>query len=227
MLHDLLSIIFPQLCIHCGEPLVGSERALCTACLCNIGWLHNAAHPGNSTEQRLSGRIPFQAAASLLSFKKGSVTQDIVHHIKYYKCTRLAHQYGKLFGEELRDSGRFSDIDCLVPVPLHWWRRLRRGYNQSQLICEGIAEILHCPVSAHNLYRRRHTSSQTHKNHQERIDNMARAFRVRHPEKFEGKHILLVDDVLTTGATTEACYHALQAVPGLRISVATLSIASA
>ena len=103
---------------------------------------------------------------------------------------------------------------------------MRRGYNQSQILATEVAKVLQCSLSVHDLYRRRHTPSQTHKNRQQRIDNMASAFAVRHPDQFEGKHLLLIDDVLTTGATTEACYHALQSIPNLRISVATLAIAT-
>ena len=226
IVRDILRLIFPDLCYHCGEPLVGDEHNLCTLCLSKIAWTHNALHPDNDTEIRLTGRIPVVAAASLLQFNKGNVTQSIVHQIKYHGNTQLAHHFGLLLGEELKASGRFGSIDIVAPVPLHWWRRMRRGYNQSQLIASEVAKVLQCPLSTHNLYRRRHTPSQTHKNRQQRIDNMASAFAVRHPEQFEGKHLLLIDDVLTTGATTEACYHALQSIPDLRVSVATLAIAS-
>ena len=184
------------------------------------------AMPNNETELRLTGRIPIVAAASLLQFRKGNITQSIVHQIKYHGNTQLAHQFGLILGEELKNSNRFDDIDIVIPVPLHWWRKMRRGYNQSQLIASEVASILHCQLSDNNLYRRRHTPSQTHKNFQQRIDNMASAFGIRHPELFEGKHLLIIDDVLTTGATTEACYHALQPIPNIRISIATLAIAT-
>ena len=226
IVRDILRLIFPDLCYHCGEPLVGDERNLCTLCLSKIPWTHNASHPDNDTEIRLVGRIPVVAAASLLQFHKGNVTQSIVHQIKYHGHTQLAHQFGMILGEELKASHRFDDIDIVAPVPLHWWRRMRRGYNQSQILAAEVAKVLQCSLSVHDLYRRRHTPTQTHKNRQQRIDNMASAFALRHPEQFEGKHLLLIDDVLTTGATTEACYHALQSIPNLRISVATLAIAT-
>ena len=226
IVRDILRLIFPDLCRHCGEPLVGDEHNLCTLCLSKIPWTHNALHPDNDPELRLTGRIPVVAAASLLQFHKENVTQTIVHQIKYHGNTQLAHQFGMILGEELKDSHRFDDIDIVAPVPLHWWRRMRRGYNQSQILASEVAKVLYCPLSTDNLYRRRHTPTQTHKNRQQRIDNMVSAFAVRHPEQFDGKHLLLIDDVLTTGATTEACYHALQSIPDLRISVATLAIAT-
>lgn len=226
VLHDLLLIIFPATCCHCGTLLVGSERHLCTHCLSNIAWASSAAHPNNESEQRLSGIIPIQAAATLLFFKKGSVAQTIIHQIKYHGNTQMAKQYGHLLGQEICSSGRFSDIDYIIPVPLHWWRKMRRGYNQSELLCQAISDITHTPVISRNLYRRRYTQSQTHRGRIGRFQNMRNVFDVRNPHQLEGKHILLVDDILTTGATTESCYRVLSSIPGLRISVATLAIAS-
>ena len=226
MLRDLLNIIFPAICIHCGKPLVGNEKHLCTFCLSEIPWTHQAPQPNNTAEMRLLGRIPIQAAAALMTFKKGNVTQSIIHEIKYHGNTHLAYQFGRLLGNELLNSGRFDHIDYIVPVPLHWWRKLRRGYNQSQLICEAMAETMAKPVISRNLYRQKYTTSQTHKSRVDRLDNMSGVFAVRKPQQFENKHILLVDDILTTGATTEGCYRALAHIHGLQISVATLAITS-
>jgi len=226
MLRDLTHIIFPALCIHCGKPLVGNERKLCTHCLAEIPWTHQAQQPDNIAEMRLVGRIPIKAAAALMTFKKGNVTQSIVHEIKYRGNTQLAHQFGRILGNELLSSGRFSDVDYIIPVPLHWWRKMRRGYNQSQLICEAMAEVMGKPVIINNLFRRKYTSSQTRKSRTDRLDNMNGVFAIRKPQRFENKHILLIDDILTTGATTEGCYRALSTIPGMQISVATLAITS-
>ncbi len=225
-LHELLQLIFPDVCCYCGEPLVGDERHLCTHCLAQIPWARHAFFPGNEVEQRLVGRIPCQAGAALLLFRQGNIAQTIVHQIKYEGNLAMAKQYGRLLGAELQSSGRFGDIDCLVPVPLHRRRKRQRGYNQSELLCEAMAEIMHRPVVTDNLYRQRYTDTQTHKDRQARMDNMKEVFAVRHPEYFENKHILLVDDIITTGATTENCYHALCAVPNLRISIASLAVTS-
>lgn len=172
------------------------------------------------------GRIPTQSAASLMIFQKGNVAQSIVHQIKYHGSTQLAKLFGHLLGDELIASGRFDDIDYLVPVPLHWRRQLKRGYNQSQLLCEAIAEKMNKPIVRNNLYRKKYTTSQTHKNRLNRLENMQGVFAVRRPQQFENKHILLVDDILTTGATTEACYSALATIPDLTISVAVLAVTS-
>lgn len=224
MLRPLLHLFFPALCIHCGQPLVGSESHLCTHCLTEIPWTHHAAHPDNTAEMRLAGRIPTEASAALMTFRKGNVAQSIVHQIKYHGSAQLAAQFGHLLGQEILASGRFNDIDLIVPVPLHWWRQLRRGYNQSRLICEAVSETIGKPVSSGNLYRKKYTTSQTHKNRLNRLNNMQGVFAVKKPQYFEDKHILLIDDILTTGATTEACYLAMSTIPGLRISVAALVI---
>lgn len=226
LFRSLLSILFPTLCCHCGEPLVGDERNLCTHCMCLIPWTGHASQKNNITEQRLMGHIPIQAAASLMIFQKGNVAQSVIHQIKYHGNRFLAHQYGQLLGEALLQSGRFNDIDCLVPVPLHRRRIRQRGYNQSLLLCEAMSEVMHLPVVPDNLRRIFYTESQTRKGRDSRFNNMHRAFSVRKAEQFENRHILLVDDIITTGATTGACYQAMSSIPGLRISAASLAIAS-
>lgn len=222
-IQDALRIVFPELCCHCGKILVGDERDLCTDCLCQIPWARLADIPDNAVEQRLAG-YQIQAAASLLLFRKGNITQTIIHQIKYQGNLRMARTYGRLLGNELKQSGRFNDIDCIIPVPLHFIRRMRRGYNQSEQISQAVAEVLQCPVLTRNLYRKRYTATQTHKNRTERRENMQDVFAVRHPEKLSGKHILLIDDVITTGATTTSCFLALSQIPNLRISIASLAI---
>lgn len=136
----------------------------------------------------------------------------------------MARTYGRLLGNELKHSGRFNDIDCIIPVPLHFIRRMRRGYNQSEQLSQAVAEVFKCPVLTRNLYRKRYTSTQTHKNRTERRKNMQNVFGIRHPEQLSGKHILLIDDVITTGATTTSCFLALSQIPDLRISIASLAI---
>lgn len=224
MFKDLLRIIFPDLCIHCEKPLVGSEKHLCTHCVTEIPWTNHAAMPNNETEQRLCGRIRCEAAAALMTFAKGNVTQSIAHHIKYYGRTTLATQFGRILGMELKQSGRFENIDFIVPVPLHWFKKIRRGYNQCDYICQGISETLNIPILKGNLKRTKYTHSQTHKNRIERQKNMQSVFAIRHPEQFQGKHILLVDDTITTGSTFDGCYQALKSIPDLHISVAALGL---
>ena len=131
---------------------------------------------------------------------------------------------GRQLGLHLINSGLFDDVDLLIPVPLHRSKERRRGYNQSLLLCEGIAQTFPRPIVSGNLIRTRHTESQTHKTRIERLDNMKGVFALKNPDELKGKHILLIDDVITTGATTEACWMALRSVEGVQISIASLAI---
>ena len=145
--------------------------------------------------------------------------------MKFHGNSELCVIMGRQLALDLHRAGRFDDVDLLMPVPLHWIRWIQRGYNQSLLLCKGMSEILHLPISEGNLVRGRYTHKQSKQTAESRGDNVESAFKVRHPEKLKGHHILLVDDVITTGATLAACADALTVVPDLKISVAALSIA--
>jgi len=178
----------------------------------------------NFLELRLRGRIPIENAATLLIFKQGGITQKVVHQIKYNGDERLAVVMGRKLGTVLAESGDYDTVDMLVPVPLHRRKERKRGYNQSLRLCEGIQQAFPRPVVSDNLIRSRHTDSQTHKNRQQRLENMKDVFNLRDNEQFAGKHLLLVDDVITTGATTEACCQALLTAEGVKISIASLAV---
>lgn len=222
---DVAALFFPETCCCCYKPLVGETGGLCVSCQLHLATSDYAGRKDNPAEQRLAGRIPFESATSYLLFTHDSITQSLLHAIKYRQGTRVAHSMGRVLGQSISASGRFDDVDLIIPVPLHLMKLWRRGYNQSALLCYGMAETFPRPVVENRLIRKVNTSTQTHKGRQQRIDNMQDVFSVRRPDTLRGKHILLVDDVLTTGATMEACWLALQGIPGIRISIATLAIA--
>ena len=221
---ELLQLFLPATCIACGQPLVGDECSLCVRCMMHLPLAYFSAAPNNATELRLMGRVRFEAATSLLLFHKQGITQSIVHAIKYYDDETLGITMGRMMGRDLLSSGRFSSVDCVVPVPLHRGKLRRRGYNQSLLLCRGIAEVCHLPIVANNLIRVVNTESQTHKNGTQRIDNMDDAFQIVDSMSFEGRHILLVDDVITTGSTIAECADVLLSISGVRVSLASLAI---
>ena len=203
------------------------ERQICLNCLTSLTRTLYSGHDDNHTERLLVGRIPALGhATSIYAFHRGNTVQKLVHAMKFHKNSELCIMMGRQMGQELLHSARFDDIDLLVPVPLHWIRRLRRGYNQSELLCRGIAEVLHREVNTKALVRHRYTSQQSLTSTADRESNVEGAFRVKHPEQLEGRHILLVDDVITTGATLVSCCDALGQVTDIRISIATLSVAS-
>ena len=217
----IFQALFPTTCAACGKVLVNGERHLCIDCIASL----NESHETVSAEQLLAGLLPLQAALSLFRFRKGNTVQKVVHAMKFHGNSELCLMMGRQMGLELLHSGRFDDIDLLVPVPLHWWRRLQRGYNQSELLCRGIAEVMPREVNTTAVVRHRYTRQQSLQSGDSRAANVEGAFRLRHPDQLAGRHVLLVDDVLTTGATLSACTDTLLAVPDLRLSVATFCIA--
>ena len=204
-------MFFPSTCACCGEVLVQGERQICLNCLTSLSHTLYSSHEDNHTERFLLGRIPALGnATSMLTFHHGNTVQKLVHAMKFHKNSDLCLFMGRQLGLELLHSARFDDIG---------------GYNQSELLCRGIAEVMHREVNSKALIRRRYTSQQSLTNAAERESNVEGAFRVKHPEQLEGRHILLVDDVLTTGATLVSCCDALSTVKNLKISIATLSVA--
>lgn len=223
LFRDLVRLFFPNNCCICGELLVGDEHNICSRCLLNLPEAYNANGEENYVERRLMGRIPVEAVTAWLTFQQGNDTQTLLHQIKYQGNERLAVTLGRQMGIVLAQSGRFENVDMLIPVPLHPRKEHKRGYNQSLLLCQGITQTFPRPIESSNLIRTRHTKSQTRKNRQQRLENMKDVFTVTQPERLKGKHLLLIDDVITTGATTEACCLSLLAVEGVRISVAALA----
>ena len=224
LLRDFIELFFPRVCCVCGTPLVGDEHDICTRCLLELPEAYTATGSDSMLERRLRGRVPIRKASALLYYKQGTGAQTILHQIKYYGNERLAITMGRQMGITLMNSGLFDDVDIIVPVPLHRSKERKRGYNQSLLLCQGIAQRFPRPISTGNLVRIKKTDTQTKKNREERLDNMRGVFAVTNPEAFIGKHILLVDDVITTGATTEACYEAMKHIEGISFSIATLAV---
>lgn len=224
-LAELIRLIYPSTCCACGTALVGEEQNLCSHCLLHLPLAHLTPHADNFVERHYIGRVPIKNATTLLVFRKDNITQHIVHEIKYYGNRKLAVQMGRMLGAEINDCQRFASVDYLVPVPLHRRRKWQRGYNQSEKICEGIAEVFQRPIITKNLVRDKYTDSQTRRDRISRMDNMSEVFAVRNPEELENKHILIVDDVITSGATIESCWIALSSIPGITVSVASVSMA--
>lgn len=223
LLKDFIELFFPRTCCICGRPLVGDEKELCLHCQSDLPEALNTSRHDNFVTLRLQGRVPLEAATAMLIFKRGNSTQTILHQIKYHGNERLAILMGQQLGRLLAANSLFDSVDMIIPVPLHPRKIRYRGYNQSLLICKGIVKEFTRPISDNNLIRTRHTETQTRKNREERLENMKDVFALLDPSQLQGKHILLVDDVLTTGATTEACWTALKKVEGLKISIATLA----
>jgi ComF family protein len=181
--------------------------------------------PENDTVLRLAGRVPFTHATSFAYFINDGLLQHLLHGLKYLNKKENGAYLGKQFAYDLQQTDWIRTVDVIIPVPLHAKKEAVRGYNQSVLIGEGMCNILHIPVNNKVLKRVRHTESQTQKSRAERLENMKDAFVVKDAAAIKDKHVLLIDDVLTTGATLEACALALLKVQDTRVSIATIGIA--
>ncbi len=221
---DLLALFYPHLCAACGEKTPPRGEVVCVSCLYKLPKTHFHLQKDNPFTQRFWGRLPLEAGAALFFFAQGSRTQELIHRLKYKNRREIGIQMGKLYGSELREAEGFRQIDLIVPVPLHPKKEWTRGYNQSALFAQGLSESLNKPWLPKGLQRRSYAESQTQKSRMERLENIAQAFTVGDNKALQGKHILLVDDVLTTGATLEACGLCLLEVPDVRLSMATLAI---
>ncbi len=223
----LRHLLFPRLCGGCGKALLPAEDPLCLVCGLEIPRTEAHHIEANETALRIAGRFPFEKASSWAYFTQEGLLQHLLHNIKYRQREDWAIALGKQLGRELKDAK--WEVDTILPVPLHPKKQRQRGYNQSELLCDGIGEAMSIPVWPDALRRLRHTESQTAKNTSQRLLNVKDAFAVtpHFKEKLRGRHILLVDDVLTTGATLESCANALlQAVPNIQVSIATLAVVS-
>jgi len=224
-IHDLEELFFPSLCITCSDRLISQENFLCMNCWNDIPVTNFHLNSENKIAQLFWGRVEIENATSFFSYKKGSKYQQLIHFIKYKGLKELGFETGFKFGFALLNSKRFKNIDLIVPVPLHPRKQKKRGFNQSEWIANGIAKSMKKPVSKENLFRQIHTSTQTQKNRFERWQNVDGIFGIKRNKEFEGKHILLIDDVVTTGSTLEACAFQLLKLKNTKVSIATLAFA--
>ena len=179
----------------------------------------------NPVEQVFWGRVEIIAATAYFFFEKESRFAKIIHQLKYHGKKEIGIEMGRIFGAELKDSSRFNEVDLIIPVPLHWKKQKKRGYNQSEFIALGIAETMGKSIDTYTLYKAIETETQTRKTRYERWENVENIFRLTSADKITGKHILLVDDVITTGATLESCATTLLKENNTKVSIATLAMA--
>jgi ComF family protein len=224
-LADFVGLLFPQLCPACAESLIAGEEVICTDCRFTLPFTNFHLQPDNIVARQFWGKVELQGAYALYYFAKGGKVQNLMHHFKYKGMQEIGVLLGNIAGEQLARSDIFSSVDVIIPVPLHKKRLKERGYNQSTCFADGLAQRLTAVVDDGNLVRVKSTETQTHKSRFSRFENMQEVFAVLDPEKLNGKHVLLVDDVVTTGSTLEACSLQLLKVDGLKLSIATIAYA--
>lgn len=222
---DFLSLFLPHPCLSCGTHLVRGEEVLCTACFLDMARTDFHLRRGNMLEQAFWGRCPVERAAAFSIYNRGSRIRRLVHLLKYSGRKDIGFRLGTMYGSVLAES-RFTDgMDMIIPVPLDPARERHRGYNQSRHVADGLASRCRMPVRSDILYRRGGSGSQTRRGRYERWENVEGLFAVMKPGDITGRHVLLVDDVITTGSTMEACVNALQAVGDVKVSVVALAAA--
>lgn len=220
---SIIRLVAPKRCTVCGATLGVGESVVCSVCAAHLPRTWHCRQPYDNTMARMFwGRIPIERAAALFYFEPQSEMSHIVYSFKYHNRPDNAMLMGQLAAKELTAGGFFSGIDAIVPVPLARNRQRQRGYNQSYELAKGIRNITHIPIINNALIRKTFTESQTHKSQWERIENVEHAFELRQPELLRGKHVLVVDDVVTTGATVSACASEIVKCGGVKISVFSL-----
>jgi ComF family protein len=223
---SLLHLVFPHVCEGCGTDVLQAHHHLCLSCISALPKTGFEMFSDNPVEKVFWGRVPITHATAQYYFTKESIMQRLMHNFKYRGNKELGLYLGGLMGGAIATSEWHTSIDGLVPLPLHPSKERRRGFNQATILCNGLAKELGKPVLEGSVLRSGLTETQTKMNRVDRWQNMEGRFEVRSSTKIEGRHLLLVDDVVTTGATLEACAAELLQVPGVRISIATLCYSS-
>lgn len=225
MLSDLVALFFPNYCIHCKTKLLKQEEWLCTTCFVNLPQIPYDADANTFMAQKLYGEVPILYAFALYKFRAGNAVQHLIHHLKYKNSPAIGEMLGKICGTQLVQNMRQHSFDSIIPVPLHPDKIRHRGYNQSDYFAKGLAIALNLPWYNQCIHRIKKTATQTKKNKIERMENLQDAFLVVDIDSIRDQHVLLVDDVITTGATIKACAAALFMAGVKKISVVSICIA--
>lgn len=217
-------LIYIDVCVCCGQQLIEGEQSICLKCYHGLSRTDFHLAKENGTSIKFLGRVKINAATSRFHYKKDSLVQRAIKGLKYYRKTQIGTQLGIELGKTIRESELFGNIDFIIPVPLHPNKHRKRGYNQSEIIANGINQVLKCTVRTDLISRIKNTKSQTGIRHIFiRWRNVDKIFISHNHEQLIGKHVLIVDDVITTGATIENCIKTIENVKDIKISIASLA----
>ena len=225
MLKDLINLLFPKACSGCADVLLNNEYTICTKCRHDMPFTLHHLTPENETWKKFYGRLPLEHASSMVYFHKQGIVQEMIHNLKYRRQEDVGALMGKWYGPQLKDVDSLKTVTDVIPVPLHPKKLRERGYNQVAEFGKGIAEGLGAVYNEKVLVRKTYNKTQTKKNLAARAEIIGSAFEVTYTGECVDKHFLLVDDVITTGATLESCGKALLAIPGARLSIVTIAYA--
>lgn len=225
LLTDFIALLYPELCIACENVLLQKEHLICLHCHLELPFTKFENFVDNPVEKLFWNKVKIREATAGFFFQKKSRIQKLIHSFKYHGNIDCAVFMGEKLGKQLTESNRFNDIDLIIPVPLHPRKLKQRGYNQSEKLAIGVSNILEIPIITNSLIRNTDNTTQTKKAIFNRWNNVKSVFTLIHPELLENKNVLLIDDVITSGATIEACAQQVLTAKGVSISIATLAIA--
>jgi len=224
---DLFGLFYPDICLACSRKLLKGENAICFRCVGELPQTEYWLNADNKLMNRFKGRVELQSAAALFYFKQDGPVQHLLHQLKYRNRQEVGEFIGKIFGTKLKEENSvIKNIDLIVPVPLHWKKLKLRGYNQCDPFAQGLSEVMNIPWSSTAIERTHENISQTKKKRFDRYGNVAEIFSVCDEQQLKDKHVLLVDDVVTTGATAEACLQTILKTSGTKASFASIAAAS-
>ena len=223
MLEALVDLFFPEICQACGNALFNQEKLICTFCSFHLPQTHYHHQKNNPVSKLFWGRAAIETAAAFYFFNKGSRVQRLLHQLKYRGRSDLAIHVGYLYGTELKQSPLYADVDLIIPIPLHKKKLKQRGYNQSDAFARGLSQGMLIEWDAGILERTIANETQTNKSRFERWTNVASIFAIKNPDKLKNKHILLVDDVITTGSTLEAAATLILSLNQVKLSIVSMA----
>lgn len=226
MWRDFVGLFYPTLCMACNKPLLRKEEIICMHCQATLPLTNYHFENENPISQLFWGRVHVEHATALYHYARGTRIQHLIHQLKYKNQAQVGVYLGQILGKTIADSAFFKDINALIPIPLHPKKEKLRGYNQSEVIANGVSLATGWPVWKDVLVRKEFTETQTKKNRWDRWQNVKNMFEVKNADRIKGKHLLLLDDVITTGATIEACIRWLNECKDVRVSVASLAATS-
>lgn len=225
MIKSLLNLLFPKSCSGCNKTLLESEHLVCTYCRHDMPFTQHYLDENNETVKKFRGRLPLEHASSVVYFHKEGIVQELIHNMKYRGKEEIGSLIGQWYAQDIKDIEALKTVTEVVPVPLHKKKLRQRGYNQVAGFGKALAEGLGKDYNSGILMRTTYSKTQTKKNLEARAEIISEAFDVKSTGSDTGKHFLLVDDVITTGATLEACGKALLKIPGAKVSIVTIAYA--
>lgn len=223
MLRALVNLFFPKLCNGCNALLLNNESVICIKCRHDLPYTYHHEMENNEIMAKFYGILPVEQTTAMLYFHSKGIAQELIHNLKYRNQQEIGTLLGHIYANELKESNKIPKVDFIIPTPIHKKRLQERGYNQVTTFCEVLSKEFQIPIEGEVLFRKKHTKTQTKKSKEKRGEMKSKDFEIRYKDHHIGKHYLLIDDVITSGATIEACAKALLEIPDSKVSIMAIA----